>query len=155
MNTKIVGDYGEEIAKNYLIEKGYKILEQNFVACGCEVDIICETVQKAMSAVCCNNPKKISRIKSIFLSKNSLEKTKRDLLKNESETVIVFVEVKTRANTQFGRPLEAVTRVKQLRYIKAAKSYLVRNRLSNIDVRFDVIEVLDSQVNHIISAYEC
>ena len=43
MTNKIIGKYGEDIAKNFLIKKGFKILETNYrqsrVA---EIDIIAE-----------------------------------------------------------------------------------------------------------------
>ena len=36
------GKIGEEIAKNYLIKKGYKIIEQNYKTKYGEIDLICE-----------------------------------------------------------------------------------------------------------------
>ncbi|MBQ7108985.1 MAG: YraN family protein [Clostridia bacterium] len=39
--NKNLGDFGEEAAKNYLIEKGYEIVEQNFNVKGGEIDIVC------------------------------------------------------------------------------------------------------------------
>ncbi|HEX4638546.1 MAG TPA: YraN family protein [Chthoniobacterales bacterium] len=55
---------------------------------------------------------------------------------------LVFVEVKTRADEEFGRPIEAVDRQKQLRVSKGALAWL--RLLDNPDVifRFDVVEVL-------------
>lgn len=38
--TKNIGDSGEEIAANYLIEKGYEIIERNFRTNVGEIDII-------------------------------------------------------------------------------------------------------------------
>ena len=35
-----LGDLGEKFAAKYLKKQGYKILEKNFVAEGCEIDII-------------------------------------------------------------------------------------------------------------------
>ena len=41
MTNKTIGKYGEELAKNFLIEKGYKILETNFhYSKIAEIDII-------------------------------------------------------------------------------------------------------------------
>lgn len=38
--TKNIGDFGEKIARDYLVQKGYRILDTNFrVKCG-EIDII-------------------------------------------------------------------------------------------------------------------
>ena len=40
MNTKLLGNKGEQIATDYLFDKGYKILHRNFVAFGAEIDIV-------------------------------------------------------------------------------------------------------------------
>lgn len=41
MTNKDIGKYGEELAKNFLIKRGYKILEMNFRYSRCsEIDII-------------------------------------------------------------------------------------------------------------------
>ena len=67
--------------------------------------------------------------------------------------MIVFVEVKTRASCQFGRPAEAVTPHKQQKIRTVASYYLMLKGLSESDVRFDVIEVLDDEINHIKNAF--
>jgi Holliday junction resolvase-like predicted endonuclease len=54
----------------------------------------------------------------------------------------------------FGRPVEAVGRNKQLRYVQGAKGYILAKRIKNTDIRFDVIEVLDGEINHIIDAFQ-
>ena len=73
----------------------------------------------------------------------------------KDKKAIVFCEVKTRSDVLFGRPVEAVNRPKQLRYIQGAKGYIVTNKIKNTDIRFDVIEVLDGEINHIKGAFEC
>ena len=40
MSTKVRGDIGEELACEYIIKNGYKILERNFRIRGVEIDII-------------------------------------------------------------------------------------------------------------------
>lgn len=48
MNTKAFGDKGEQIATEFLKNKGYDILHRNFVAAGNELDIVafdCSTNQ--------------------------------------------------------------------------------------------------------------
>ena len=77
-----------------------------------------------------------------------------DIIAKDGKT-LVFCEVKTRTDTLFGRPVEAVGRQKQLRYIQGAKGYIVANRVKDTDIRFDVIEVLEEEINHITSAFEC
>ena len=63
-----------------------------------------------------------------------------DLIIREKE-VLVFVEVKTRTNQNYGRPIESVDKKKQL-YIQRAANYwlsLLKNR--DIYFRYDVIEI--------------
>lgn len=40
--TKKVGDYGEKVAEDYLIEKGYQILSRNYRTNSGEIDIIAQ-----------------------------------------------------------------------------------------------------------------
>lgn len=40
MNTKKIGDYGEEYAAKYLSNRGYKIVKRNYKTKFCEIDII-------------------------------------------------------------------------------------------------------------------
>ena len=77
-----------------------------------------------------------------------------DIVAKDKNT-LVFCEVKTRNDVLFGRPVEAVNRAKQLRYIQGAKGYIVANKIKNTDIRFDVIEVLPDEINHLIGALEC
>ena len=66
---------------------------------------------------------------------------------------LVFIEVKTRTNMQFGRPAEAVNQPKQKHLIGSAKYYLYSKQLENEFVRIDVIEVYltknSARINHI------
>ena len=77
-----------------------------------------------------------------------------DIIFKDKKT-LVFCEVKTRTDTLFGRPVEAVTKQKQMRYIQGAKGYILSHKIKNTDIRFDVIEVLEDEINHIIGAFEC
>ena len=67
---------------------------------------------------------------------------------------IVFIEVKTRTSDNFGKGCEAVNYYKQQRYVKIAKYYTVCNKIKDVNIRFDVIEIQNEQINHIISAFE-
>ena len=72
--------------------------------------------------------------------------------------IIVFVEVKTRRNTLFGQPSEAVTYSKQQKLLKTALCYLKLINKPDSACRFDVLEVLmpardDLQINHITNAF--
>ncbi len=64
-----------------------------------------------------------------------------DIVCRDGDT-LVFVEVKTRSDEDFGRPIEAVDRQKQLRVSKGGLAWL--RLLDNPDIvfRFDVVEVL-------------
>jgi putative endonuclease len=56
--------------------------------------------------------------------------------------VLVFVEVKTRRNTQFGGGVEAVTPFKQHRILAMARAYLTRYASHDQPCRFDVVSIL-------------
>ena len=42
MNTRLIGKRGEDIAADFLAGKGYLILERNYWAYNCEIDIIAQ-----------------------------------------------------------------------------------------------------------------
>lgn len=71
----------------------------------------------------------------------------------ENHEYLVFVEVKTRSNYNFGKPIEAVGENKQEHMYKVAKYYLHIHGLEERFIRFDVIEVFidrgKAKVNHI------
>ena len=71
----------------------------------------------------------------------------------EIDGVIVFTEVKTRLNDDFGRPSEAVDLKKQTKYYKVATEYLVREGKEDCLCRFDVIEIENGEINHIEDAF--
>jgi putative endonuclease len=57
--------------------------------------------------------------------------------------VVVFVEVKTRRNQQYGSPLEAVTPQKQAKLLALADAYLQQHPQALAQqIRFDVVGVL-------------
>lgn len=66
--------------------------------------------------------------------------------------VLSFCEVKTRLSDSFGAPREAVNTAKQKLYIRAAHYYF-KNQEPDCTVRFDVIEVLGGEINHIENAF--
>lgn len=67
--------------------------------------------------------------------------------------VIIFVEVKTRTNTEFGAPSDAVDIHKQNRYRRICEYFFYERKFDNVEVRFDVIEVYNGEINHIIDAF--
>lgn len=107
LNNRETGRLGESIAKNYLLENGYSILETNYSTRYGEIDIIARDGRE-----------------------------------------IVFIEVKTRRGVSFGYPREAVNRQKQLKIKNMAEYYILSKKLSNVKMRFDVIEVFIDQDNN-------
>ena len=71
-----------------------------------------------------------------------------DLIMRDHEH-LVFVEVRSRNNPNYGNPAETVTKRKQNRLLRAAAYYLQRQRL-NLPCRFDIVAI--SSVN---SEKEC
>ncbi len=63
-----------------------------------------------------------------------------DIVCNDCGT-IVFVEVRTRATREFGRPEESVTDAKRRRIVSMAVDYLARKRLTDRPCRFDVVAI--------------
>ena len=64
-----------------------------------------------------------------------------DLVCRHADT-LVFVEVKTRRNADFGRPAEAVDAEKQELVQRGARAWLRLLRNPTIPYRFDIVEVL-------------
>ncbi|MBU2493373.1 MAG: YraN family protein [Bacteroidetes bacterium] len=116
-NKKQFGESGEELASDYLIKKGYKIIKRNWRFSHGEIDIIAKD----------NN-------------------------------TLVFVEVKTRRNLEFGPPELAVPKSKQIQIKKMAEAYLYINEIKDQECRIDVIAILmidkdTPQINHIKNAF--
>jgi len=109
-----LGQLGEDLASNYLLQNNYKIIERNFRCKQGEIDIIA-----------------------------------KDNVKEE----LVFIEVKTRSNFNFGRPAQSVNNIKQKHIKDAAKYYVYKNSFKNMFIRFDIIEVFvkdySFKINHI------
>ena len=74
------------------------------------------------------------------------------------KNILVFVEVKTRKNLEFGRPEYAITKNKQRQIRKIAEAYLYENTSLDLDCRMDVIAILlkknlPPEINHIENAF--
>lgn len=80
-----------------------------------------------------------------------------DIIAKEKDT-LVFVEVKTRKNLEFGPPELAVTKSKQRQIKKIAEAYLYDKEIKDTDCRIDVIAILlkknlPPEINHIKNAF--
>ena len=128
------GKRGEILAQEYLKKKGFKILATNYQKKVGEVDIIALETKKAR--------KKREDYKAM---PKSVRK----------EDVLVFVEVKSRNSTKFGRPSDAVDKTKFNHYMSIASQFRLTNpKMSRCPYRFDIIEVVGDFVdNHIINAF--
>lgn len=80
-----------------------------------------------------------------------------DLVMRDGAT-IVFVEVKTLSSEKVSEPQERVTREKQRKLIRAAKTYLLDKRLTKQPCRFDVVAVTIAEngppkIRHYLDAF--
>jgi len=134
VNIGVYGSYGEGLALAFLKTAGYKILSCNYTKKVGEIDIIALETKKAR--------KKRPEYKNM-----SKEMQKED--------VLVFVEVKSRNSTAYGRPSLAVDKVKQKHYELLANNFRLLNpKYAGLPFRFDIIEVIETKVdNHIINAF--
>ena len=78
-----------------------------------------------------------------------------DLIVRQGDTLI-FVEVKTRASEDFGRPASAVNRAKRKKLSRAAIRFLKNHKLRPPYIRFDVVEVVGKkpEIRHIPNAFQ-
>lgn len=107
MNTKIIGDIGEKIARDVYEEKGYKILETNAKYCDCEVDLICECyVDENGNLIRQNDKNRISK----FLEKLGI-KRKSDK-QNKGERTIVFARSRRDTERIWARQKRRLLRTK-------------------------------------------
>lgn len=109
------GKKGEALAKTFLINKGYTIVETNYKNKIGEIDIIAKL-----------------------------------------NDIIIFVEVKTRTNLNYGYAFEAVDQRKQRKIINTSLVYIKYKNLNNHQFRYDIIEVYLANkliINHIENAF--
>jgi len=100
MTDKIkTGNKGEELAANFLANKGYEIVARNYRYKHSEIDLV---VKK--------------------------------------ETLLVFVEVKTRSSSVFGEPESFVTPKKAAKVLEGAEQFMIENDWHG-NIRFDIVSV--------------
>ena len=70
---------------------------------------------------------------------------------------VVFIEVKTRLNSKYGKPIEAVNYKKQKKIKSVCNLFIKQYKLEENKIRFDIIEVYISnsklKVNHIKNVF--
>lgn len=65
------------------------------------------------------------------------------ICKNSKELFVV--EVKTRTSMRYGRPAENVGNNKQNKLRKIGRFYILSNKINNLSIRFQVVEILIRQ----------
>lgn len=78
-----------------------------------------------------------------------------DIIARKGNT-LVFIEVKTRSNMNYGFPYEAVNKRKLDKIIKTSLIYIKQKGDKGYQVRYDIIEVFlsnDSKINHIENVF--
>ncbi len=113
-----IGRWGETVASYYLEQRGFRVLERNVRTGRGEIDLIArQAAPRHGNAPKCGEAP------------------------NRGE-VLVFVEVKTRTNQQFGLPEEAVDARKLEHLFRAAEAYLEEHQeLAALEWRIDVIAI--------------
>lgn len=118
MNSrKEIGQNGEHLAKIYLENKGYAIIEQNWRYKKAEIDIIAK-----------------------------------------KDSILIFIEVKTRSYDFYGKPEESVDAKKEALIMDAAQRYMEYIGY-NWEIRFDILSlILDkslkpSKIEHFEDAF--
>ena len=82
-----------------------------------------------------------------------------DIIAEDPKTKqLVFVEVKSRQNLEFGDPILAITKNKMAQLKKVANAYLFEKEIREIECRFDVITVLfrgeiKPEIKHYVNAF--
>ena len=75
-----------------------------------------------------------------------------DIVAKEN-SVVVFVEVKTRTNLKYGTPAMSISYIKKKHLRTTAKIFIHLNKLYNYEIRFDVVEIYIKngkyKINHI------
>lgn len=105
------------------------------------------------------------KIATEYLNKNNYKIIERNFRCRQGEIDIiaydkkckeyVFVEVKTRTNFEYGKPIDSVNKMKQKHIASATKYYIYLNNIENKYIRFDIIEIYKKDkyiINHIKNA---
>lgn len=68
-----------------------------------------------------------------------------DLIMVDADGTIVFVEVRTKADEQFGSVESSITRPKKARLLRTARYFLATNDIEDRPFRFDVVALVLGQ----------
>jgi putative endonuclease len=81
------------------------------------------------------------------------QKKEVDIIASKDD-IIIFVEVKARNSEQFGHGFEAVDDHKKRHILIVARYYIEKNKLQDINIRFDVASIDRGVVRYIENAFQ-
>ncbi|MBN2271258.1 MAG: YraN family protein [Sedimentisphaerales bacterium] len=65
-----------------------------------------------------------------------------DLVMVDVDSALVFVEVRTKADEQFGPPEQSVTPSKKIKLVRTARYFLASHDIADCPFRFDVVAIV-------------
>ena len=78
-----------------------------------------------------------------------------DLVMVDTDSTIVFVEVRTKAGSDFATPEDSITTPKKTRLLRTARYFLATNNIHDRPYRFDIVAiVLDKNARPEIKHYK-
>jgi len=78
-----------------------------------------------------------------------------DLVMVDTDSTIVFVEVRTKADSDFATPEDSITTPKKTRLLRTARYFLATNNIHDRPYRFDIVAiVLDKNARPDIKHYK-
>lgn len=75
-----------------------------------------------------------------------------DIIARDSD-YLVFVEVKTRRDKEYGLPEEAITEAKKRKIIRTAQKYIADHK-PELDIRFDVVAISEGKARLYKDAFQ-
>jgi len=76
-----------------------------------------------------------------------------DIIAQDNDGTLAFVEVKSSFGSGFGNPLFRITPSKQKTIAKIARIYLTNHKISGVPCRFDIISVTNEKIEHLRNAF--
>ncbi|MHC4110616.1 MAG: YraN family protein [Planctomycetota bacterium] len=84
-----------------------------------------------------------------FLKRKGLCKTgELDLVMVDTDGSIVFVEVRTKAGSDFATPEDSITKPKKTRLLRTARYFLATNNIEDRPYRLDIVTIVLGQTGH-------
>ncbi len=81
-----------------------------------------------------------------------------DLVMVDTDSTIVFVEVRTKADSDFATPEDSITTPKKTRLLRTARYFLATNNIHDRPYRFDIVAIVlgksaRPEINHYKNAF--